>query len=140
MNQDVLDIACSALNKFKTIAVVGFSRKPDRTSREIASLLKKNGYNVIGINPTFGDSKAGDIPVYKSLEDVPEKINIVDVFRKSEDIPGIMESVLKVNPDVLWLQQGIRNDEAIKPAKEEGITVIQDFCIAVAHSLCKNGN
>ena len=93
------------------------------------------GYKVVGVNPKI--KKSGEIDVYPSLLDVPFEIDIVDVFRRSETIPELIPYVLKVNPKTLWLQQGIRNDDAVKPVIEKGIYTIQDKCIAVYYSLCK---
>ncbi len=125
------------LSEAKTIAVVGISRQPNKTSREIANFLVDKGYNVVGVNPAFGDGNAHGIKVFSKLADIPFKIDIVDVFRRSEDIPEIIDDVLAIRPKVLWLQQGIRNDEAVKPVVDKGIEVIQDKCIAVYHSLTK---
>jgi len=127
---------CEILNKSKTIAVYGLSHNAYKTSREIADYLKDNGYEVVGVNPAI--SKAGDFDVYPSLKDVPFKIDIVDVFRRSEYIPELIDDVLEVKPKVLWLQLGIRNDAAVQPVKDAGIITIQDTCIAVTHSLCKS--
>lgn len=127
---------CDILESSKKIAVYGISSKEDRTSRKIAEYLKENGYEVVGVNPAI--SKAGDIDVYPSLKDIPFEIDIVDVFRRSENIPELVEVVLEVKPKVLWLQLGIRNDEAVQPIKEAGIETIQDTCIKVAHSNCKS--
>lgn len=126
---------CEILKNSKTIAVFGISSNSDKTSREIAGYLKKNGYEVVGVNPTI--SEAGDIDVYPSLKDIPFDIDIVDVFRRSEHIPDMIEDVLAKKPKVLWLQLGIRNDEAVKPVIDAGITTIQDTCIKVTHSHCK---
>ena len=121
------------LSNAKTIAVVGISHNADRTSRVIAEFLVKAGYEVVGVNPAI--SKAGNITVYKTLNDIPFEIDIVNVFRRSETISEIIPDVINKKPKVLWLQEGIRNDEAVKPAKEAGIEVIQDSCIAVFYRL-----
>lgn len=127
---------CEILNNSKTIAVYGISRHPYKTSREIAEYLVDNGFEVVGVNPAI--SKAGDIVVYPTLKDIPFEVDIVDVFRKSDDIHYLIDDVLAKKPKVLWLQQGISNDEAVKPIIEDGIETIQDTCIAVMHSLCKS--
>lgn len=131
-----LEKCCKILKNSKRIAVYGISSNPNRTSREIADFLVRNGYEVVGVNPAI--SKAGEIDVYPSLRDIPFNIDIIDVFRKSEDIPELIEDVLAIKPKTLWLQQGIRNDEAVKPVKEAGIETVQDTCIAVMHSLCRS--
>lgn len=127
---------CEILKNSKTIAVVGISSNPSKTSRYIAEYLVQNGYDVVGVNPNKNFINADGIKVYNSLKDIPHKIDIVDVFRKSEDIPQIIEEINEINPKVLWLQLGIRNDKAVKSSIEKGITVIQDSCIKIEHSYC----
>jgi len=128
-----LDI-CKILEDSKTIAVVGISSNPTRMSRIVASYLQHYGYNIVGVNP--GKPKIEGMEVYANLKDIPFEIDIVDVFRRSEDIPQVIPDVLAVNPKVLWLQLGIRNDEAVKPVIEKGIVTIQDMCIKVEHGMC----
>lgn len=127
---------CEILREAKTIAVVGFSKNKSRTSRQIASFLKSVGYNVFGINPTIEENEIDGIPIYHSLLDVPQKIDIVNVFRKSEDIPELINDIKNVNPKVLWLQLGIRNDSVVEPLQKLGIKIIQDTCIYVEYNNC----
>ncbi|MCU7495112.1 MAG: CoA-binding protein [Ignavibacteria bacterium] len=126
---------CDILKESRNIAVVGISNKPGRDSGRIAQYLKDEGYNVVGVNPLVKEFPG--IKVYSSLKEVPFKIDIVDVFRRSEAIPEIMPDVLEVKPRVLWLQLGIRNDEAVAPASDLGIETIQDKCILVEHRFCR---
>lgn len=126
---------CDILKESKTIAVVGISNKPGRDSGRIAQYLQQEGYNVVGVNPI--QKEFPGITVYPNLKDVPFKIDIVDVFRRSEAIAEIIPDVLEVKPRVLWLQLGIRNDEAVAPAIEAGIETIQDKCILVEHRFCR---
>ncbi len=132
---DELKSICQLLKTSKNIAVVGLSDNPMRTSFDIAHLLLDNGFNVVGVNPLI--SKSGEIMVYPNLTSVPFDVDIVNVFRRSEFIPDIIDEVIKIKPKALWLQQGIRNDVAVKPVKENGIIVFQDICIAVYYNLCK---
>jgi uncharacterized protein len=125
---------CEILKQSKTIAVVGISSKPERDSGRIALFLKNKGYNVVGVHPTQKDFDG--IKVYRSLKDIEFPIDIVDVFRNSASIPQLIPDVLEVKPKVLWLQIGIRNDEAVKPAIDAGIEVIQDECTAMEYNLC----
>jgi len=127
---------CQILKESKNIAVYGISDKPGRDSKKIALFLKDEGYNVVGVNPILQVSEVEGIPVYKSFKDVPFQIDIVDVFRRSESIPEIIPEVLEVKPKVLWLQLGIRNDEAVQPAIDAGIETIQDHCILIEHHNC----
>jgi len=126
---------CEILQEAKTIAVVGISNKPGRDSGRIALFLKDRGYNVIGVNPVQKDFEG--IKIYQKLTDIEQDIDIVDVFRNSNSIPGLIPDVLIKKPKVLWLQLGIRNDEAVKPVEEVGIQVIQDKCIAIEYNFCR---
>ena len=125
---------CEILKESKTIAVVGISNKPERDSGRIAVFLKNKGYNIVGVHPNQKDFDG--IKVYKNLKDIEFPIDIVNVFRNSASIPQLIPEVLAVKPKVLWLQQGIRNDEAVKLAADDGIEVIQDECIAMEYNLC----
>jgi predicted CoA-binding protein len=126
---------CEILKESKTIAIVGISNKPERDSGRIAVFLKDRGYNVIGVNP-FQKDFAG-IKVYPRLTDIDQDIDIIDVFRNSNSIPDLIPDVMIKKPKVLWLQLGVRNDEAVKPAEDEGIQVIQDKCIAIEINFCR---
>jgi len=130
----VMKNLCDILREAKTIAVVGISRNRMKTSTQIAEFLALKGYRVVGVNPRFENPT--EIPVYSSLRQIPFEIDIVDVFRPSEDIPEIMNDVIAIKPKTLWLQLGIRNDEAVRKAEESGINVIQDTCIAVTYNRC----
>lgn len=119
------------LKEVKSIAVVGISDKQNRPSRDIAEFLVSKGYNVVGVHPII--KEVDGILVYKSLKDIPHQIDLVDVFLNSERIPSIIPDVLEIKPKYLWLQLGIRNDEAVKPAIENGIEVVQDRCIKIEY-------
>lgn len=134
-DREELKQICALLHSAKTIAVIGLSDNPGRTSFQISEVMASRGYKVVGVNPMI--KKAGAFDVYPNLKDVPFEIDIVNVFRRSETIPEIIEEVLSVNPKALWLQQGVRNDEAVKPVIEKGIQTFQDKCIAVYYNLCK---
>ncbi len=127
---------CKILKENKNVAVVGISRNPNKTSRHIADYLIDDGFNVAGVNPA-APFECNEINVYKSLLDIPFDIEIINVFRRSEDIDELIPDVLKVKPKVLWLQLGIMNDAAIKPAADAGILTIQNQCIKVENELCR---
>jgi len=129
----ILEI-CQILEEAKNIAVVGISSNPNRTSRIIADFLVRMGYNVVGVNP--GKPKIEGIEVFANLKDIPFEIDIIDVFRKPVDIPQLIPDVLAVNPKVLWLQLGIRNDDAVEPVIKRGIKTVQDKCIKIEHGIC----
>ncbi len=121
------------LQEAKTIAVVGLSNKPDRTSYMIADALQRVGYKIIPVNPTI-DEVLGEKAV-ASLTDIKEHVDIVNVFRRSEQVMPVAEEAVKIKAGTLWLQQGIYNEEAAKLAEENGLNVVMDLCIKVDHAL-----
>ena len=127
---------CDILKNSTIIAVVGISRNKERTSRRIADYLVKQGYEVVGVNPNNSFIDADGIKIYNNLVEIPQQIDIVNVFRKSEDIPSLIDDIISANPKVLWLQLGIRNDVAVQPVKDKDISVIQDRCIKIEHNMC----
>ncbi len=124
------------LEKYKKVAVIGFSDNPARDSNKIALYLNENGYIVYGINPKLDGKNIYGIQCYKSLSDVPDEIEIVDIFRLSIAVLPIVQEILKLNyrPKVIWTQFGIINDEAKNLALENGFEYIEDKCIFVEHS------
>ncbi|WP_302081273.1 CoA-binding protein [Salinibaculum rarum] len=115
-----------------TIAVVGCSTTPGKAAHDIPQYLLDHGYDVIPVNP-FADEILGR-EAYDSLADVPDDIDIVDVFRPSEEAPDIVDAVLeRDDAGVVWFQLGIRNDEAAARAEDAGKRVVQDKCIKVEH-------
>ncbi|UFJ39645.1 CoA-binding protein [Brevibacillus humidisoli] len=123
------------LQNAKTIAVVGCSNKPERTSYMIAEALQQAGYRVIPVNPTIaGETVLGE-EVVGSLADIHEPVDIVNVFRRSEQVMPVAEDAVKIKPKVLWMQQGIVNEEAAQLAKQNGIEVVMDRCIKVDHAI-----
>jgi len=127
------------LEEAKTIAVVGLSNKPERTSHMVAAAMQNAGYRIIPVNPTIaGETVLGEKAV-ASLSEIDEPVDIVNVFRRSEDVPPVAEEAVKLKPKALWLQQGIVNEEAAALAKQHGIEVIMDLCIKVDHALLRVG-
>ncbi len=122
------------LENTRTIAVVGLSPKESRPSNMVARYLLAAGYIVIPVNP--GQQEILGQKCYPSLNDIEEPIDIVDIFRKSEDIPPIVEQVvaLKNRPRCVWMQQGIVNESAAAHARNAGIYVVMDRCIKVDHA------
>lgn len=121
------------LKTAKTIAVVGLSDKPDRPSHAVASYLKANGFRIIPVNPAIKAAEVLGEKVYARLEDIPGPVDIVDVFRKSEDVLPIAESAVKIKAKFLWMQEGIVNPDAAEAARKAGITVVMDKCILKEH-------
>ena len=121
------------LEESRAIAVVGLSNKEDRDSNRVARYLQSRGYRIIPVNP--GQKEILGEVSYPDLKSVPERIDIVDVFRKSEAVPEIAEAAIAVGAKILWLQQGVRHDQAAERAQKAGLTVLQDVCIMVAAML-----
>ncbi len=119
------------------IAVVGLSDKPERTSHMVAKAMQERGYRIIPVNPVAQGKEILGETCYASLSEVPEKIDIVNVFRRSEHTPPIAEEAVRVGARVLWLQQGIYNEEAAAIAQQGGLTVIMDRCIKVEDAVLR---
>jgi uncharacterized protein len=119
------------LRESKTIAVVGLSSNPQRPSYGVAAYLQSVGYRIIPVNPN--ETEVMGEKCYARLEDVPERVDIVDVFRRSEDVPPVADAAIAVGAKVLWMQQGIANETAAETARAAGITVIEDACLLVEH-------
>src|SRR3977135_955157 len=115
-----------------TIAIVGASSNPDKASYGIMQKLQRAGYKVIPVNPR--ETEILGERSYPSLVDVPERIDIVDVFRRAEDTPGIADEAVTVGAKALWLQTGIVSEDAAARAKAGGLTVVMDACIGATHS------
>lgn len=121
------------LDTSKTIAVVGLSSNPERTSYQIAKIMQANGYKIIPVNPTV-DEVLGE-KAYAKLADVPEKFDIINVFRRPEFLPDIAKEAAQTDCRIFWAQQGIVNQEAYDYLKERDFTVIMDLCIKVVHAV-----
>ncbi len=120
----------------KNIAIVGISPKEDRPSYDVAKYLKQNGYNIIPIRPATKEILGKKC--YKSLEEVKEPVDIVDVFRRSEYCVEIAKHAVKIGAKALWLQEGIYSEEAKRIAENAGIVVIMDRCLKKAHRKFKD--
>ncbi len=119
------------LKQTKTIAVVGLSDKPDRDSYQIASYLQQQGYRIIPVNPRVNEVLGEK--AYPSLRNVPDPVDVVDIFRRSEDVPPIVEDAIAIGAKVVWMQSGIVNEEAAARAEAAGLKVIMDACMRSAH-------
>jgi predicted CoA-binding protein len=119
------------LKTYKTIAVVGLSSNPTRPSHSVASYMQDAGYRIIPVNPN--EKKVLGEKSYARVEDVPEKIEIVDIFRRAEDVPPVVESAIRARAKVVWMQLGIENERAGEKARAAGLTVVMDACILIEH-------
>ncbi|PWQ92151.1 CoA-binding protein [Leucothrix pacifica] len=124
MNEDA--VIQQILKETKTIALVGISHKTHRASHQVAKFLLEKGYTVIPVNPKY-DEVLGQT-CYASLEDIPVAVDMVDCFRRSEDILPLAESAIKIGAKVLWMQLGVINEEAAALAEAAGLKVVMDRC------------
>ncbi|PEW65800.1 CoA-binding protein [Bacillus cereus] len=123
------------LKKSKTIAVVGLSDKPERTSYMVSKAMQDAGYRIIPVNPTV-DEVLGEKAV-SSLKDIKEHVEIVNVFRRSEFLMDVAKEFVEIDADVFWAQLGVQDEDTYKFLKEKDYTVIMDRCIKVEHAMTK---
>lgn len=125
MDDRIKKILCEARN----VAVVGLSPKTDRPSHRVASFLKKKGYKIIPVRP--GIKEILEENTYPSISEIPKEIiiDIVDIFRRPQEVPPIVEEAIERGAKVIWMQEGIVNEEAAKMAREAGLEVIMDRCM-----------
>ena len=126
-DQTLKDILLSA----KTIASVGLSSNSEKVSYGVGAYLLEQGYQVVPVNPT-ADEILGE-KTYSDLGSVPEEIDVVQVFRRSEDVPPVVDAAIKAGAKVVWMQLGIVNEEAAQTAREAGLQVVMDRCMRVEH-------
>jgi len=119
------------LNSSKTIAVVGLSPKPDRPSYRVASYLKEQGYRIIPVN-TYASEILGET-CYPDLRSIPEQVDVVDIFRRSERVPAVVEEAIEIGAKAVWMQEGVINEEAAAQAMEAGLLVVMDKCMLKEH-------
>lgn len=115
-----------------TVAIVGISDKPDRDSFQVARYLQEQGYRVIPVNPML--ETVLDQRCYRSLRDVPERIDIVDIFRRSDAVPEIVDEAIEVGAKVVWMQLGVVHEEAAEKARQAGLQAVMNRCIKRDHS------
>ena len=125
----------SLLIDANTIAMVGASSNPDKAAYGIMQKLQRAGYRVIPVNPH--EKEVLGEKAYASLSEIPERVDIVDVFRRSEDTPPIADEAVKIGARALWLQSGIANEDAAARAKAGGLIVVMDACIGATHALLR---
>lgn len=119
------------LRSSRTIAVVGLSSNPMRPSNGVAEYLKRAGYRIIPVNPR--EVEVLGEKCYARLEDIPEKIDLVDIFRRAEYVPEIVESAIRVGAKAVWMQEGVIHEEAAERARSAGLAVVMDRCTLKEH-------
>src|SRR5439155_914126 len=125
------DAILELLRNYKTIAVVGLSSNPMRPSHGVTEYMQSAGYRIIPVNPN--ETEVLGEKSYARLEDVPEKIDIVNVFRRAEEVPPVVESAIRIGAKAVWMQLGVENEQAAEKARAAGLVMIEDACILVEH-------
>jgi len=115
----------------KNIAVIGISKNPEKAAHYVPKYLAEKGYNIIPVNPTA--DKILDKKCYREIAEVPDSVDIVDVFRPSEEVLPVVREAIKKNPKVIWLQEGIHNPEAEELARKSGIEIVFNRCMLAEH-------
>lgn len=133
--QKTLEDLRQILAATRTIAVVGLSPRPDRPSHSVSAYLQEQGYQIIPVNPKL--QEALGVKAYPSLRDVPVPIDVVDIFRRPEDVPPVIEDAIAVGAKVVWMQVGIVNEEAAAHAEAAGLTVVMDNCLGATYRLLR---
>jgi predicted CoA-binding protein len=119
------------LKSIKTIAVVGLSSDPMRPSFGVSQYMQRKGYRIIPVNPN--ETAVLGEKAYASLSEIPEKVDLVDVFRRPEHVPSIIDEAIRLNIPAVWLQEGVVHERAATKAREAGMTVVMDRCILKEH-------
>ena len=120
------------LAESRSVALVGVSANPLRSSNFVATYLVRTPYRVYPVNPNY-DEVLG-VPCYPSLSALPEVPDIVDAFRRRQDLPGVVDEAIAIGAKVVWFQLGLRNDEAARKALDAGLQVVQDRCLKIEHA------
>ncbi|MBK7218504.1 MAG: CoA-binding protein [Candidatus Promineofilum sp.] len=121
------------LREAKHVAVVGLTDDPTRPSHFVPAYLQNNGYHIIPINPTISGAVLGEM-VYPSLADAPRPIDVVQIFRRSEEVGPIVEEAIAVGAKAVWMQLGVSNEEAAAAARAAGLDVVMNQCMKVQHA------
>ena len=132
MDPQVADVAERILTSAKTIAIVGLSASPRRPSHGVARYLQRAGYRIIPVNPNV-EEVLGE-RAYPSLRDIPERVDVVDVFRRSEFVGPIVDDAIAVQAGAVWLQDGVIDQAAAERARAAGLDVVMDDCMMRRHS------
>jgi len=129
------DLARSMLRSARTIAVVGYSSKPDRPSNSVSAYLRRQGYRVIPVNPRLRGATVDGERAYDHLVDIPktEPVDLVDVFRRGEFLDDVVDDAIAAGTPALWFQLGLGNDAAARRAEAAGLKVVWDRCTAIEH-------
>ena len=131
LKRTLMNTVRDILEKSKVIAVVGLSPKPERDSHEVAKYLQDQGYRIVPVNPR-ADTILGE-KSYPDLASIPERVDVVDIFRRSDDVPPVVDQAIDIGAKAVWMQLGIVNEDAAAKAREAGLGVVMDRCMLVEH-------
>jgi predicted CoA-binding protein len=126
------DCIQTILEQYRTLAVVGLSSKPMRPSHGVCSYMMSHGYHIIPVNP-YEESVLGE-KAYATLEAVPEALEVVVIFRRPEFVPEVVDEAIRRGAKVVWMQEGVSNEDAAQRARQAGLQVVQDRCILKEHA------
>jgi uncharacterized protein len=132
MSVSAPDPITGLLKKAKNIAVVGLSSSPLRASYGVSVYMQSQGYRIIPVNPNLHEAVLGEEP-YASLPDVPHQIDIVDIFRRSEFVPELVDQAIQLGVPAIWMQEGVIHEAAAAKARQAGLFVVMDRCILKEH-------
>lgn len=127
-----MDRAVELMRDARTIAVVGVSSRPDRPSNEVARYLQQRGFVVYMVNPT--ESEVLGEPAYASVRDLPEPVDIVDIFRRSPEVPPVVDDAIAAGAKAVWMQLDIVHEEAAAKARDAGLEVVMGRCTKIEHA------
>lgn len=124
------------LESTKTVAVVGLSNKPDRPSYDVASYLQRVGYRIIPVNPTITEVLGER--AYESLRDIPGRVDVVQIFRRPQFVPAVVEDAIAIGAKVVWMQPGTENEEAAARAEAAGLRAVVGACMMTVHRMARH--
>ncbi len=122
------DVVCRVLKDMRRVAVVGLSARPDRASYGVTRFMVGLGLDVVGVNPALAGDVLG-LVIFGELTDVTGKVDVVDVFRRSDAVPELVDQAIAIGAGAIWLQEGVEHEEAAAKARAAGLVVIQDRCL-----------
>ncbi len=131
----ISEVTEKILSNYKTIAVVGLSKSPEKDSHKVSSYMQNAGYRIIPVNPT-ADEILGE-KAYKNLRDIPDVVDVVNIFRPSAEAGGIVDAAVEIDAKAVWMQLGIFDEAAAKKAAGAGLDVVMDLCIMTEHRRLK---
>jgi predicted CoA-binding protein len=132
-----MSIEADILNRYRTVAVVGASSQPQRPSNRVARYLQEHGYRITPVNPN--EAEVLGLRCYPDLSSQSEPPEVVEIFRRPEDVPAVVEEAIRIGAKAVWMQEGVVNEEAAARAREAGLEVVMDRCMMAEHRKLAGG-